>query len=91
MAHCNVPNCNWYGTKKGLAIHLAKIHKIHPQHEPGIEILTLDQAGKVVSVQFALPCPVPGCGLYVSNLLSHAHSHHETWFLSNGRFVFEVV
>ena len=33
MAHCNVPNCNWYGKSKGLKVHQAKVHNIHPIHD----------------------------------------------------------
>jgi hypothetical protein len=33
MARCDVPGCDWYGKAAGKAIHMAKAHDIHPEHE----------------------------------------------------------
>ena len=76
------PECGKKFKLSGLAIHLARVHSIHPQHSDS------DSNGTVSESKV---CPVPGCGLQVPDLLSHARLFHEEWFLSNGRFVFEVV
>ena len=33
MARCDVEGCDWYGTKAGKPIHMARMHDIHPVHE----------------------------------------------------------
>jgi hypothetical protein len=33
MARCDVEGCDWVGKAKGKAIHMAKIHGIHPEHD----------------------------------------------------------
>jgi len=82
MAHCTQPGCDWYGTKAGRAIHLARMHNIHPQHLES-ESNPLASESKV--------CPIPWCGMVVSDLRAHFEEVHEDWRLSNGRFVFEVA
>ncbi len=81
MAHCTQPNCNWKGKKSGLPIHLARQHGIHPQHDSDSNVLASES--KI--------CPVPGCGESVPDLLTHLQEFHDSWRLSDGRFVFEVV
>ena len=77
MARCNIEGCGWWGKARGLAVHQAKVHGVHPQHE------SLASESKV--------CPVPGCRVAVDDLLPHLIESHESWRLSSGKFVFEVV
>jgi len=37
MTRCTQTGCGWEGKARGLKIHLAKVHGIHPQHEDVLE------------------------------------------------------
>ncbi len=33
MARCDIAGCDWYGKASGKAIHMARVHGVHPRHE----------------------------------------------------------
>ena len=91
MAECPIKNCDWRGKKSGVPIHLGRVHKLRFQHE------VLESESNVLASESNAPhgismveCPVPGCHQNVPDLLSHFQEAHPEWWLSNGRFVFEV-
>jgi len=83
MAMCELCDPPRRFSKKGILIHQAKVHGVHPQHDDIKSIETMEKSPYL--------CPVPGCGVAVSDLLPHLIESHESWRLSSGKFVFEVV
>jgi len=84
MARCTQKGCNWYGKKRGLKMHLFRVHGIRTKYED------LASQSKALASESKV-CPVPGCGLHVPDLQAHLSQLHEDWRLSSGKFVFEVV
>lgn len=82
------PKCNKKFSKSGLLIHLGKVHHVRKDYDSESNVLA--SQSNLIASESKL-CPVPGCGLAVDDLLSHAKESHQEWFLSSGEFVFEVV
>lgn len=80
MAHCTQPNCPWKGTRKGLLIHLGRMHGIRRDYDSDSNELASESK----------QCPVPGCGQEVGDLGFHLSQVHEDWRLSSGKWVFEA-
>ena len=77
------PECGKKFKISGLAIHRARQHDIHPEHNGSdSQSTTLASESK---------CPVIGCNKLVTDVKLHALKEHPDWILSNGRFVFEVA
>lgn len=94
MAHCPVKGCGWYGKAKGLRIHMARVHGVHPEHdalgEPSPIRSELESESNSSEGTSNVKCPVIGCGKPVADLLTHLMESHREWRLSSGKFVFEV-
>jgi len=70
MARCDIAGCDWYGKASGKAIHMARVHGVHPTHEEtaddtwtlNVTLRTVGE-GEPLSSVVEVPLPVKGVRL----------------------------